>query len=288
MRFAPFLKSEYIYSPKTLFHRLKLFFFPVKGEYSIHKTVLGFKIKIRNRDVVGKSILHFGLYDLVIVETILRLIKKECICIDGGANFGFYTMVMATRNKAGRIHSFEPNPIVSRELEYNVNVLNDFSQVTCHKNALSDRSTDLFFKVNEENYGESKVVSAGEDHNFVVQAVKLEDIFVTGERIRLFKLDIEGYEFEALSGAKKLLSEGLIDHIIFEDHNTYPSNVARFLESYGYTIYKLGRRFRKPELLDSASHSPQKSYHAPNFLATLFPEEVNQLMGKRGWKTYGE
>ena len=63
------------------------------------------------------------------------------------------------------------------------------------------------------------------------------------------KLDVDGWEPAVPRGAETLLRSARIRDVIFEHHEQYPSDVARFLQSVGMTLFRLHRYFRKPALL---------------------------------------
>jgi len=60
--------------------------------------------------------------------------------------------------------------------------------------------------------------------------------------IRLWKLDIEGGEYEALLGAEELLSSGAIEAILLECSPKNYNDVEALLNKYGYGIWKLNRK----------------------------------------------
>ncbi len=76
-----------------------------------------------------------------------------------------------------------------------------------------------------------------------VQVRRLDDIWglYNLDRIKLIKIDIEGYEFFALKSANQILREKKIDNILVEFHpeqlhslQQSPEQIVDFLASFGY------------------------------------------------------
>ncbi len=110
---------------------------------------------------------------------------------------------------------------------------------------------------------------------------------ILGDRVvSVGKLDVEGHELEVLKGASKAITEGRLEHIIYEDHIGLGSEVSGFLLEQSYTLLRLG--WRVTGLLLSPLDGPPicKSYEHPSYLATRDPEWVAAAFAKRGWKIY--
>jgi hypothetical protein len=75
----------------------------------------------------------------------------------------------------------------------------------------------------------------------------LDDLFgATQSNIRLIKIDIEGYELEALKGAKELLTRRQFDNLLIEIHhhaleglNQSERMIDELLECFGYKKTKV-------------------------------------------------
>ena len=83
-----------------------------------------------------------------------------------------------------------------------------------------------------------------------------------------------------------MLRRGMIRHVIMEEHRTYPSEVAEFLEGFGYTIFSLERSLLGPRLGDPAQ--PRHSgWEAPSLLATRSPDQARSAFRTSGWRALG-
>ena len=71
----------------------------------------GLQMQIRPNDYIGSCIWGRGIYDLGVSEAIWRLLDKDDLAIDVGANIGHMTGIMARRvGPKGAVIAFEPHP----------------------------------------------------------------------------------------------------------------------------------------------------------------------------------
>ena len=181
------------------------------------------------------------------------LIAEGDICIDGGANVGHYTFLMASIvGKRGRVSAFEANPEMIELLKRSV-TLNDYgSFVEIIPRALwsvSGTEMTFFLSVDSANTGTSSLVQHGgvlsPDHTVRVTTTTLDEFAQERslERLRLVKLDVERAEDHVLRGAENLLREARIDYLIVElIRNT---EAERILEKHGYAGYLLDESQRR-------------------------------------------
>jgi FkbM family methyltransferase len=73
---------------------------------------------------------------------------------------------------------------------------------------------------------------------------RLEDVLREAEidEVQLWKLDVEGAEYEALVGAGDYLSSQKIKHLYFECHHTNYHRNKMLLEACGYHLYDISRK----------------------------------------------
>lgn len=79
-----------------------------------------------------------GYWEIWVTEAIASIVKPGMVCLDVGANLGYYTMLMAGLcGPTGRVHAFEPNPPIRALLNSSI-AHNGFSWATSHQVALGD------------------------------------------------------------------------------------------------------------------------------------------------------
>jgi FkbM family methyltransferase len=134
-----------------------------------------------------------------------KLVKRDGVVFDIGANVGFFTLLASCLvGPRGKVVAFEPVPrnvgMLRRHLE-----LNGIENVEVRPVAVSDITgvgrmktwySDLEWKLAPEG-------------DIEVEIVALDDLWSTGTLPRpdLVKMDIEGAEAAALTGARRLLAE---------------------------------------------------------------------------------
>src|SRR5262249_15069120 len=112
-------KPEYFFRPSQLLRRLHQVVRSIGGSHEVNFP-WGAHISIDPREEIGRAILRKGLYDLIVSETLWRLVEPGDLAVDVGANIGAMTSLMARRcGPNGMVASFEPHPRNFRALERN-------------------------------------------------------------------------------------------------------------------------------------------------------------------------
>ncbi|MEQ9453428.1 MAG: FkbM family methyltransferase, partial [Phycisphaeraceae bacterium] len=156
----------------------------------------------------------FGLYELATARLLRRVVREGDVVVDGGANLGYFTLLMATlvgpAEKGGRVHAFEPDPRNRKRLMDHLALNGLEDRVTVHGVALSDRggwaTLHRFVETDSaHNHGMSSLYGAeeGATEGYDVETVRLDEV-VGGADVRLMKLDLEGAEPLAVAGAAGL------------------------------------------------------------------------------------
>ena len=212
----------------------------------------------------------FGLYELDTARLIRRLLEPGGWFVDCGANIGYFSLLAARQvGPAGRVDAFEPDPINRARLEQHLADNAPLPQVRVHPLAVgAEAATTTLFHPNRgpTNHGaastfQSLTVDATDVSAFPVRVARLVDELVGVPH--LIKLDVEGAELAAITGASGLLGRERPPAIIVE-HNPVtaaaagyrPSDLMRRLQAIQprYRLYQIAWRLRPvaaPEQLDS-------------------------------------
>jgi len=164
-------------------------------------------------DQIGGAIINFGLYETQFLEmtepVLLELTHgtgyKDGICLDIGANIGNHALFYSTIFK--RVIAFEPNPIAYKLLEANV-LKNRIVNITICTVALGSKKEEKILSVCNDNLGMSSLVQETNSNqpsfNIDIQIDVGDDLIkeIVDEQsgISFIKLDVEGFEAEALKG----------------------------------------------------------------------------------------
>jgi FkbM family methyltransferase len=268
-------KPHYVFRPRQLLRR--------RGASSPALLPWNLPLSYEPTGFLGESLARTGVYDLVVSETIWRLVNPGDHVVDAGANIGYMTSIMARRvGPQGRVDAFEPHPNTFRQLQRNVERWR--VPVTVHNLALAETPGMVqLFTVNDNDSNQiraslSPLPDSGESQS--VSAAKLDDV-LRGP-VRLIKIDIEGSELPALRGARRLLDD--VIHIVYEDHDPQPSALTRFLERAGFTPLMLEERLWGPKAHEDVTRSRAFGWDAPSLLATRSIQEAYQRLRPRGWR----
>lgn len=193
-----------------------------------------------------------------VVHLMMRVLRPGDCAIDGGANIGFFTLLMAKLvGDSGHVIAVEPDTDNFVALERNLAL--NFCKADCRRAALWDYSLLPFFHAREDAGTGSMWAESGP---YVclpnMGAVYLDE--VGGERLRLIKFDIEGAEYRALKGGPKLLREAAVPFVICEMNakalevaKTSPAAIRELMHDYGYDMFLLWNDGALPSLIPPGS-----------------------------------
>ncbi|MFN3405796.1 MAG: FkbM family methyltransferase [Cytophagaceae bacterium] len=196
-------------------------------------------------DYVGHYI-YFGFPELAF-QNFKNFIKEGDVILDIGANIGFTALNFAKLvGPTGTVYAFEPDPYNYLQLENNWR-LNKLMNLKLINIGLGSTHQIVKLKTElEDNRGKNRV-DFNATENFAEVSIVTIDDFVKNANIKfvhLIKIDVEGYEYEVLKGAKNVLKVYKpklfveIDEQNLTFHKSSPNEVVSFLLQIGYTTFK--------------------------------------------------
>ncbi len=138
------------------------------------------------------------------------------VVVDAGANIGIYSQFLARCvGQAGMVHSFEPEPENFTRLYAAVAGL---ANVRVNQAAVSDKTGESVLYISDDlNVDHRAYPTEGETRRTVsIRSTTLDDYFKPGERVDFIKMDVQGYEFHALQGAKRVVQENPAIKLLLE------------------------------------------------------------------------
>ncbi|MGY4306309.1 FkbM family methyltransferase [Bradyrhizobium sp. USDA 4369] len=192
----------------------------------------GGKLLVSLNDAIGRCVFFTGDYDRKLTWLCRRILRTGDTAIDIGANIGLVSLTMARCvGPEGRIHAFEPNPRLQDLFKQSLRE-NHYRNVCLHECALGNQPGFLDLHVPRGNFGQGSFKYHAKTSNaehYRCRVERLSDLIERDglEQIRLVKIDVEGFEYEVLSGAGLLLRSIRPDVIILE---TNEQNQPRFSE----------------------------------------------------------
>lgn len=212
-----------LYRALPLFHgkkRLGMFFFPWLNNRIIEKPIKcrsDLELNILNTyDSIGKSLFFTGVYESETIDQLRLLLNRGDVIVDAGANIGAICLPIAKKTEV-KVYAFEPSEFVYKALTDNIKS-NKAENIVPIQKGLSDKNAMLDFYESKKYYGGSGPVPVDDSDCYKIEAITL-DRFVEEEQIpklKVLKVDVQGWEYYVFKGAEKLLDANRIDHIIFE------------------------------------------------------------------------
>jgi FkbM family methyltransferase len=157
-------------------------------------------------------------------RAISKLLNPGNTAVDVGANVGAHSIMMGRRvGKGGRVIAFEPIPATASLMRENL-ALNRMENVQLFEAAISDTQGSIEMNVFDQRYsawnsrGSTIFDGIAPVETVRVPAESLDEKMrvCAVERITFLKIDVEGYELEALRGATRILAAGAVDYLCFE------------------------------------------------------------------------
>jgi FkbM family methyltransferase len=176
-----------------------------------------------------------------------RNLRPGMNVVDIGANQGLYSLLFSRlAGETGVVISFEPEPDMFAALETNIST-NSIKNVEAHCLALGSKSTEAMLSRSLVNAGDNRLTSGHSDDlstKKLVRIVTLDEI-VDGRKIDFIKMDIQGWEWEAIRGMTGTLDRNQTIGIHFEfwpvglrRAGCEPLELLRFLLERGFHIYR--------------------------------------------------
>jgi FkbM family methyltransferase len=187
------------------------------GDYTAVCRALGrYKLYVDTRDRgFATNVLLDGFWETWLTQFIARIVRPGMVAIDVGANFGYYTLLLADLvGVSGRVISVEPNPDVVHHLRNSIN-LNGFDcRATIVAAAAGAQTTDqvnLFAPSGEAKnarvVGDGEISAFGEGVIHTVAQVSIDSVVGNTDRIDFVKIDAEGAEGEIIDGMRDVLAQ---------------------------------------------------------------------------------
>lgn len=137
--------------------------------------------------------------ELAEIPHLLELVPEKGVCIQAGGNGGLWVRPLAQAFR--HVYTFEPDPLMFRCLVHNI----DRDNVTFLNAAVGGgeaRAPVVMDRYIPGNPGANRIAPANAG---VIPTLRIDDLRVT--RCDLIQLDIEGYEYQALTGAEQTITK---------------------------------------------------------------------------------
>ncbi|MHB8147005.1 MAG: FkbM family methyltransferase [Vulcanimicrobiaceae bacterium] len=182
---------------------------------SLHDTIVSFEILLYRK---------WQPFETMIYE---QLVRPDDYVVDVGANIGFFTVLFAELvGDAGRVLAIEPEPGNIRLLRKNIEAGGALQVVTVAETAVgADSGVASLYKASSGNQGDHRMYFTPERPGLAppkqreaveVPVARVDDLVSEWPRVDFIKMDIQGFEAQALKGMQHLL-EANPDVILFTE-----------------------------------------------------------------------
>ena len=205
-------------------------------------------------------------YDIVLCDFLRRHLRPGDGFVDVGANVGYISAVAASFvGSTGEVHCFEPLPECFARLEVFRQLNPDFS-ITLNNAAVGEDRGVLALSYDPN--GDSRNATLVPGHNFPVAiqvpVVRLDEYLLQNvekpARVKVIKIDVEGFEAAVLKGLQRFFEAGYRPLVVCEikpwESTKLGQSMAQleqYMQQFSYEAWSLllpGKRVRLAELGD--------------------------------------
>ncbi len=198
---------------------------------------------------VGKIILETGSYEPHVSRVFQEYLRPGMGVLDIGANIGYFSLLAASLvGPTGFVQSWEPSPANVKALCAS-QLANQFRNIEVVQAAATEKTGLLKYFHNFSNGNVADMANPNPEDVLsaeTVMGLRVDDIVAEDARIGFLKIDIEGYEYKALCGARKTLERNrpVITSEFSPASMAASSGVSgreylEFLVSFGYDVLVL-------------------------------------------------
>jgi len=215
-----------------------------------------------NLEDVGHRWMIYGYYEGgVAINYAAQKLKGGGVYVDSGANIGQWIVYLS---QIPRLKTFAFEPVHS-EKAWLKQCLNNYPawDVEVIDTALSSQADKLKIQcAGSRSTFHTQWYKTQENEVIEVDVDRLDAILESKgvSQIEFWKLDVEGFEYEALVGAQKYLEKKKIKCVYFECHPLNFEKILEYLNTLDYGVYRLSKK----GILDSIAIAPLST---ENFVA---------------------
>ena len=230
----------------------------------------GVEMELNPASEIDSWLINGTAFNDLLMERIRVKLHPEDIYLDIGANIGYFAIHAAKATGCYTL-CFEPSPRELARLHRNIS-LNGAINVIVFPFGLAREEKEVGLKLwDMSNPGNNHVVRAGEEGALATRVFRLDQAITAdlARRVRLVKIDVEGYEMEVLRGMESLMglfgdAEFVVEIFpeMLRKANAHPNDIYEFFERYGYGYRHGNQGEHWDELFTKAPDKPGGSEHS--------------------------
>jgi FkbM family methyltransferase len=202
------------------------------------------------KDSVLSRLIYDG-FEREETDYLIKTLKKGDIFVDIGTNIGLFSLLASKIvGDEGKVLCFEPAPLTFSRLQENIS-LNDFRNIDARNIGLSIEKAELTFYVSNNGYDAWNSFAQSQDNKLEssiqvpVSTLDFELKDIDKSKIKLVKIDVEGWEKFVLYGGKDfLVNYKPIVMVEFTEENTFNAGypvyeIYDIMQGFGYEWYRI-------------------------------------------------
>lgn len=200
--------------------------------------------ELRPHDAIGEFLYWYGLkrVEPTTVPLFIQLAKSARGILDIGSNTGLYALLALAANPEVKVLAWEPVPSIAEKLRINIKLNGFQNRCEAFEVAVGSSGGEADFYISDnttmasfhESFATFRGYSAIKTR---VRQERLDSVLPSDFPVDLVKVDVEGHEFQVLTGATSMLQRWR-PKIIFECLAA-PDRTESLLRDLGYSIYSL-------------------------------------------------
>jgi FkbM family methyltransferase len=190
--------------------RISKIWMPASKKEVVHAFINNYHILVLANEDVGRSILFGKSYEPAETRVLQKFIAESSTCIDIGANVGYFSLLMGSRCRQGKVYAFEPIPLNSSLLRASIE-LNRFDNIEIVEYAVGNSDSVVLFSQSTDSAYSSIIDTERKPVERSIQVpMTMLDTFLSDKCISsvdILKIDVEGAEGLVVEGARSLLGD---------------------------------------------------------------------------------
>jgi len=168
---------------------------------------------------ISKDLLMYGIREQESTKEIKKILNKDDVVLDIGANIGYYVLNEARLiGNSGKVYACEPVPENFKLLEKNIK-LNGFTNVETYNIALGNKNKETEMYISEKSNLHSMIRTRNvSDKKIKIQLLTVDEFLKNKKTPNLIRMDVEGYEYKILEGMKETLKNKKFSKLFIEIH----------------------------------------------------------------------
>ncbi len=280
------LKSLIFYLKEIINHPLKkdnkfksivnFFFWHIKRRLIYPKGVVikwvnDSKLFVSRKEMQLRFNVYYGLMEYEEMSFFLHVLRKSDLFIDVGSNVGSFT-ILASKVIGANTIAFEPVQNTRERFERQIRLNSIEKKVDIRNKAIGNYNGKTFITndKDEANY----LVEINDNKNKSLSEVEISklDEELTLNQNFFLKIDVEGFEYQVLKGAEKVLSSEKLIGVIMElfwaeRYNNTKQQLLDIMEKNG--LY--------PYTYEPKTRALSKNLNAKNSNNVIFIRDINKI-----------